>query len=99
MYKNINSLPPKIGKKLATDAEQAAMAKKLATIVTDAPITLKLDECSCAKFDKKGLKEEFEKLGFKSLLKRLENGVPLRQDFAGQAKEPEKKNNEQLGLL
>src|SRR3989344_5773581 len=90
MYKNINSLPPKIAKKLATDAEQAAMAKKLATIVTDAPIALKLEECSCAKFDTKSLKEEFEKLGFKSLLKRLE--PPLRQGFAGQAKEPEKKN-------
>ncbi|MEK7517410.1 MAG: 5'-3' exonuclease H3TH domain-containing protein [Patescibacteria group bacterium] len=94
MYKNINSLPPKIGQKLATDAEQASLAKKLATIVTDAPITLKLDECSYDNFDMKGLKEEFEKLGFKSLIKRLENeGTPLRQGFVWQAKE--KRANEE----
>jgi len=91
MYKNINSLPPKIAKKLATDAEQASLAKRLATIVTDAPIKLDLKECAMAKFSMEGARSAFEELGFKSLIKRLENG----------AKEPEakKKENQQLGLL
>ena len=107
MYKNINFLPPKIAQKLATDSEQAALAKKLATIVTDAPITLRMNECLCANFDTKGLKDGFEKLGFKSLIKRLdsddskENSL-LRQlaDSEGQAKgKKEKEKNQQLGLL
>ena len=107
MYKNINFLPPKIAQKLATDSEQAALAKKLATIVTDAPITLRMNECLCANFDTKGLKDGFEKLGFKSLIKRLdsddskENSL-LRQlaDSEGQAKgKKEKEKNQQLVLL
>jgi DNA polymerase-1 len=100
MYKNINSLPPKIAKKLATDAEQAALAKKLATIVTDAPIALKLDECLCAKFDMEGLKKEFEELGFKSLLKRLEtNGSKGTEETKGSKVKKEKEKNQQLGFL
>ena len=91
MYKNINSLPPKISEKLATDAEQASLAKKLATIVTDAPITLVLENCSLTNLSMKNLKEEFEKLGFKSLLKRLQTG-------ATESKK-ETNKNQQLGLL
>lgn len=91
MYKNINSLPPKISEKLAIDAEQAALAKKLATIVTDAPVTLNLNDCSLENFNIGDLKEEFEKLGFKSLLKRLQS-----DDTEGMRKI---KKNQQLGLL
>ena len=91
MYKNINSLPPKISEKLATDAEQASLAKKLATIVTDAPITLVLENCSLTNLSMKNLKEEFEKLGFKSLLKRLQTGATKSKK--------ETNKSQQLGLL
>src|SRR3989338_380 len=94
MYKKINSLPPKIGKKLATDAEQASLAKKLATIVTNAPIKLKLEECAMAKFSMEGARLAFEELGFKSLLKRLENGIK-----GPEANEKEEENkNQQMEL-
>ena len=98
LYKNINSLLPKISEKLATDAEQAALAKKLATIVTDAPITLDLEQCSMTKFSMEGARKAFEELGFKSLLKRLENGAeePQETEETGRTK---KKDSEQLGLL
>jgi DNA polymerase-1 len=72
LYKDIDALPEKIGLKLATDAEQAALAKKLATIVTDAPIQFDLTKCSCSDFDLKALREEFKEQGFKSLLTRLD---------------------------
>lgn len=98
MYKNINSLPPKIAEKLATDAEQAALAKKLATIVTDAPIKLDLKECSMAKFSMEGARSAFEELGFKSLVKRLQaKGAEAPKDTKGIG--GKKKDNEQLGLL
>lgn len=72
LYNDINLLPEKIGLKLATDAEQAALAKKLATIVTDSPIQFDLEKCFCSHFDLKALREEFNKQGFKSLLIRVD---------------------------
>jgi len=72
LYKNIDSLPEKTGLKLATDAEQAALAKKLATIVTDSPIQFDLAKCACSEFNLKALREEFQKENFKSLLTRLD---------------------------
>lgn len=72
LYQDVGLLPEKIGVKLATDAEQAALAKKLATIVTDSPIQFDLTKCSCADFNVKALREEFSKHGFKSLLSRLD---------------------------
>jgi DNA polymerase-1 len=72
LYKNIDSLPEKTGLKLATDAEQAALAKQLAAIVTDSPIQFDLAKCACSEFNLSALREEFKKQNFKSLLTRLD---------------------------
>lgn len=85
LYSDVASLPEKIGVKLATDAEQAALAKKLATIVIDSPIQFDLTKCSCSDFDIKGLRDEFTKQGFNSLQTRLDSMFG--------------KETEQLGLL
>ncbi|MBI2034727.1 MAG: hypothetical protein HYT11_03285 [Candidatus Levybacteria bacterium] len=89
LYQQVGQLPEKIATKLATDAEQASLAKKLATIVIDAPVTLRMGECSVDRLDKEALAAEFEKLGFKSLVKRLE------QTSNNKVQE----NTKQLGLL
>ncbi|MBI3092867.1 MAG: hypothetical protein HYZ02_01375 [Candidatus Levybacteria bacterium] len=78
-----------MAKKLAEGAEAAGLAKKLAEIVTDAPITLDIERCSIVHFDMEGARESFEELGFKSLVKRL-LASGLREDQEG---------NNQLGLL
>jgi len=97
LYNKIGEVPPKYAEKLAIDAEQAALAKKLATIALDVPVTLKLDECTRAKFDLTGLRKAFEDFGFQSLLRRYE------VDFMNREKKEEnsEKNtgDEQLGLL
>jgi DNA polymerase-1 len=72
LYKDIGLLPEKIGVKLAFDAEQAALAKKLATIVTDSPIQFDLTKCAVSDFDLKALRNAFAQQGFKSLLARLD---------------------------
>ncbi len=72
LYQSIGLLPEKIGVKLAADAEQAALAKKLATIVTDSPIQFDLAKCSIKDFDLKALRKAFEGQGFKSLQSRLD---------------------------
>lgn len=93
LYKHIGDLPPKIGEKLATDAEQASLAKKLATISSDAPISFDIEKCSFKQFDMGGAKQAFEEQGFKSLVKRLE-GAKVEKVV-----KVEKKTDEQLGLL
>jgi DNA polymerase-1 len=72
LYKHINDLPPQLGGKLATDAEQASLAKRLATIHKDAPVHLVLKDCDVKKFNQEKFIQEFEKLGFTSLIKRLQ---------------------------
>lgn len=97
LYQHISELPQKIMERLSVDAEQAALAKKLATIVTDAPITLDIKCCKVSNFDMQNLKKSFEKLGFKSLLKRFgEEKVEVKKE---DKKVEKKEKNEQLGLL
>lgn len=76
LYQHLTDLPEKYGVKLATDAEQAALAKRLAAIITDAPIQLDSKNCEVALLDLHKIKEEFEKLGFKSLVSRLDTRYP-----------------------
>lgn len=104
LYKHLDQVSAKIAGQLATDAEQAALAKKLATILTDAPITLEKKVCAVSGFDIPAAQAAFEALGIKSLQKRL---PPLRSSSsegqAGSIKkqkvEVKKKNTDQLELL
>ncbi len=98
LYERIGELPEKTALKLATDAEQGALAKKLATIITDAPVHLKLENCLVSKIDLLTLKEEFEKHNFKSLLKRLEARYP-QELKEKKVKKKTLSEDEQLGLL
>lgn len=95
LYKHIGELPIKIQEKLANDAEQAAMSKKLATIILDAPVKLNESESEIGKMDKESLKKVFEDLGFRSLLNRFPKSA-VKQEIS---KEKEKKENDQLNLL
>lgn len=104
LYQNLGEVNPKIALKLATDAEQAALAKKLATIITDAPIHLDLEKAAIEKVHIKNAKSAFEKLGFNSLLKRLDtlNGhieVSKVSKVSNVPKVSKEDENEQLGLL
>lgn len=76
LYEHIGDLPEKIGTKLALDAEQAALAKKLATIITDVPMHLDVSNCEVKRFDLPALRDEFVTLGFNSLIGRLETKFP-----------------------
>lgn len=98
LYEKIGEVPEKVGLKLATDAELGALAKKLATIMTDAPVHLNLDSCRVDQLDTQALKKGFEEHNFKSLIARLDARYPQIE----KPKRVEKKNSEddgQLGLL
>ncbi|MBI2613418.1 MAG: hypothetical protein HYW62_01475 [Candidatus Levybacteria bacterium] len=99
IYKNLEKIKaknPNLALKLAEGAEAAGLAQKLAGVVLDAPITLDIEKSSIKFFDKEGLKKEFEKFGFKSLLKRLSDPRPA---FAKASAGKEKPEAEQMGLL
>ena len=71
IYENIALVPEKLALKLAQDAEQAALAKKLATIVLDVPIKIDVKKCMVENINWQSAKEAFEYYEFKSLLSRL----------------------------
>lgn len=101
LYEHVGELPEKIGLKLATDAEQAALAKKLATIITDAPVQFDLEICHTEEMNIAEVREEFEKHGFNSLIKRLEERYPERVRVKRSDKQEEKRQkeaNSQLGM-
>lgn len=72
IYKHIEEIKPDgIKKKLIESVEMAFLSKKLATIITDAPIRFDPKECQFKLQVTEELVEYFTKLNFKSLLKRL----------------------------
>jgi len=72
IYKHIEEIKPEgIKKKLIESVEMAYMSKKLATIITDAPVRFNLDECVYRFTPSEELIEFFTRLNFKSILKRL----------------------------
>ncbi len=47
------------------------MSKQLATIVTEAPFSIDIEDCKYSTFNKGQVKEVLEKYNFKSLIRRL----------------------------
>jgi DNA polymerase-1 len=102
IYEHLGELPPQIQEKLANDAEQAALAKKLAAIVLDVPIKFEKADAEIGKIDNEALKKVFEKLNFKSLLERLakKERVNVQNPPSHKATEDKKKKDEeQMNLL
>lgn len=103
IYENIGEINPGIAEKLAIDAEQSALAKKLATIDIHAPIHLKFEECKASEIDRDSLFKEFEILQFNSLITRFKLDHPNSPEASGEKRtKAEKKAEEmkdQLGLL
>lgn len=95
LYEKITELPERVALKLATDAEQGALAKKLAAIITDAPVHIDLAACAVEKLDMPKLRVAFDEHGFRSLITRLDTRYPLIPKPV--KKTPE--DNGQLGLL
>jgi DNA polymerase-1 len=95
LFERIGELPEKTGLKLATDAEQAALAKKLATIMTDVPLQFDLSQCEMEKLDFVTLKEQFQQHGFSSLIKKVDERYP----DAVKMKAKKKEDANQLGFL
>lgn len=72
IYHHIEEIEPNsLKEKLINCSEDAAMSKKLATIIVDAPFDIKLSDCSYNEINKQEVKKVLEKYNFRSLIKRL----------------------------
>ncbi len=72
IYKHLDEVEPaKVKDILTKNKDIAFQSKTLATIVTDTPIKLNLDECHVGKFDRQKAVELFRELEFNSLLPKL----------------------------
>lgn len=102
IYKNLEKIKaknPNLALKLAEGAESAGLAQKLAGVVLDAPITLDIEKSGIKFFDREGLKKEFEKFGFKSLLKRISDKQPTFAKATAGKEEIKKPEIKQMELL
>jgi DNA polymerase-1 len=72
VFKNLTIIDEKIRKKLAGQFETALLSKKLATICKNVPLKIdNLEELKIEPLDKEALQKYFEKMGFKSLVTRI----------------------------
>ncbi len=72
IYAHIDEVtPPRIQGTLRQNEEIARQSKLLATIVTEAPITLNLDDCQVSLYDRQQVAELLRELEFASLLSKL----------------------------
>jgi DNA polymerase-1 len=72
IYKNINKVKPdSLKEKLLNCAETAVMSKKLAELILDVPVDVKIENCVYTEFNHGKVKEVLEKYNFKSLIRRL----------------------------
>lgn len=71
LFKSLGIIPEKTAKKFAGQEEIALLSKKLAIIRRDAPIEAKLEELKTPPLDKAKITAYFEKLGFRTLVERM----------------------------
>ncbi len=81
IFENLGEVKKSVAKKLAEEAEQAALSKTLAKIVTDVPMQFDLDD-AVFEIDTEEAETVLEPLGFKSLIKEL-NGIVNGEEGEG----------------
>ncbi len=67
-------ITPRIKKLLLAEKEKAFLSRELAQIKRDVPIDLSAKESRWGNYDRQGVVEAFQKLGFKTLIKRIVPG-------------------------
>lgn len=72
LYQHIEEVTPEsVKKKLIENCENAVLSKRLATINTEVPFQVDLEDCRYSDFSRGNIKILFEKYNFKSLIRRL----------------------------
>ncbi|HVT84799.1 MAG TPA: DNA polymerase I [Chitinophagaceae bacterium] len=77
VLKNSDNIKGALGEKIKNGKEDAALSKKLATIITNVPVEFHEEDFKIKDWDKEKLKEVFAELEFRTLGKRI-----LGEDFS-----------------
>lgn len=77
-------ISPKIALALAEGFESADTGKRLALLIDNVPLDFNLNDTDLKKINWQSLKQEFQTLGFKSLIKRLEEIVKIKIESSSQ---------------
>ncbi len=80
IYENLDLLKNSVRKKLEDGRDMAYLSKQLATLWTDAPIKLDLKAVDGSKCDPVKVKEELQKLEFRTLLRQLPDAMQMSQE-------------------
>ena len=73
IYANLDSIKSEsVKKKLIDDKDEAFMSKQLATIITNIPMKFDLKDCLVHEFDVSKVQKIFDRLGFRSLNRKLD---------------------------
>lgn len=79
--------PAGLQKKVKENAQQALMSKRLATIFTEVPIDITVEDCLMGQPDFDALIEIYRKLEFNRFLSRLKTSGQVSEDGAGLSEE------------
>lgn len=71
IYKNLKDISPSVAKKLEEGTDSAKLSKRLATIVTDVPVSLNIDASGKWDIDSQKVLDLFSEFGFKTLTERV----------------------------
>lgn len=71
IYKNVDKVSPKVAVLLKEGRKQSKISKKLATIVKDVPLNIKIEDCAAWDVDSKVVLDLFAEYGFKTLTERV----------------------------
>ncbi len=93
IYSHLDEVtPPRYREALEKNRDAAFLSRQLATIRTDLPVQLNLEECTVRNYDRARVTELFRQLEFRSLLDRLPEslGSPARSDTGAPSGRPER---------
>jgi DNA polymerase-1 len=86
VYSHLDEVtPPRYREALAQNRDAAFLSQQLATIRTDLPVSLNLEECTVRNYDRARVTELFRQLEFRSLLDRLPESLGARSEPRSEA--------------
>ncbi len=96
IYKQVDKVESmKVRQALNDNKESSELAKKLATILTDVPIKVEIQNCKLPNLDKPNIHILFEELEFRSLIPRLSSNNSQQSTVRRQQK-PEKEKESKI---
>jgi len=81
LYQNLEKLKPKLKESLLLQKEQAFLSKELAEIKTNVPIDFNLKKCQWREYDKEKIIQILKELEFESLIKKLPQISPVKENL------------------